>query len=954
MAEFVVGQKYVSSPEPELGLGTVVRVDGYQVGISFLASGENRIYAVDTTVLKRARFHEGETITTKDGRAFPVVRFDETDGLFIYFGANEEAREDQLSDVATFSGPIDRLFGGMGDSGDTFDLRYRTLRAKNRLLRSPWRGFMGGRVDLIPHQMYILHEVSARQSPRVLLSDEVGLGKTIEACLIIQRMRAIGRANRILILVPESLVHQWFVELLRRFNLWFSIYDEARCVAAENSSDGQNPFLDEQLVLCAVDFLASNEARGTQSIEAGWDMVVVDEAHHLEWTPESSSPEYALVERLGKISSGLLLLTATPTQLGLASHFARLRLLDPDRYGELQAFRKEADDYGAVASIAGKIADGTALDKSDREQLTRIFNKDLGGLKARLSDFESGKRNAKEALLKALLDEHGTGRVVFRNTRGQMKGFAKRMYCPAPLNAGGDSRTLMDRLVKEFDAEFRDEGAPIRYSFKGDPRLDWLVSFLKGKREAKALLICKTKRKALALEAALREKINVKVALFHEDLALVQRDRNAAWFSEPEGARLLICSEIGSEGRNFQFAHHLILFDLPSNPGLLEQRIGRLDRIGQTATIQIHVPYAVGSSQEYVADWYHQGLDAFETCVHGVSEYRKEFENRLYEKAMAYGADKKGPSRESLESFIEETIAFREKLDTALKEGRDRLLEMNSFDADVAADVVASIRDQEVKDAFRPIVLELMDHFGVRIDEHESGDLFLNARHAYVDSFPQIPEEGMLATFQRARAIEREDIDFVSQDHPLFGEVMGLLIDSDQGSSCFSIVESEESNALVEAIFVLEPVAQSSLHVERFMARTPLRAVVDISGNDISQKKDRAWMETQLKDGSLNRFLETRGLAREALVDMIDQAEEIVLEESSRLKREAKSRMTTVLGDELQRLRDLRMINSNVRLEEIELAKDEIVGLTACIDNARLRLDSIRLVVAGDVSHLAP
>jgi len=132
-----------------------------------------------------------------------------------------------------------------------------------------------------------------------VLADEVGLGKTIEACLILQRLLAIGRANRVLILVPESLTHQWFVELLRRFNLWFSIYDEERCIAVEQSDPGQNPFLAAQLVLCSVSFLAQNDIRRDQAVAAGWDIVVVDEAHHLAWTPGHVSPEYALVEQLG-------------------------------------------------------------------------------------------------------------------------------------------------------------------------------------------------------------------------------------------------------------------------------------------------------------------------------------------------------------------------------------------------------------------------------------------------------------------------------------------------------------------------------------------------------------------------------------------------------------------------------------------------------------------------------
>ncbi|MBT6381836.1 MAG: DEAD/DEAH box helicase family protein, partial [Opitutales bacterium] len=311
MAGFVAGQRYISEPEPELGLGTVVSVGSFQVGIRFLASGEERLYASDTIVLKRARFRVGEKVSNREGESFKVDQVEEREGLLYYSGEDLSFCEDVLSDSTSFSSPHDRLLGGRSDPGEVFDLRYKTLRTQSELRRSPMRGFTGGRVDLIPHQMYILHEVSSRQSPRVLLSDEVGLGKTIEACLILQRLRAVGKAERILILVPESLVHQWFVELLRRFNLWFSIYDEGRCRAAEKSSPGENPFLDGQMILCSVDFLANSEVRSEQAIEAGWDLVVVDEAHHLEWTPEKSSSEYELVEALGQKSPGLLLLTAT-------------------------------------------------------------------------------------------------------------------------------------------------------------------------------------------------------------------------------------------------------------------------------------------------------------------------------------------------------------------------------------------------------------------------------------------------------------------------------------------------------------------------------------------------------------------------------------------------------------------------------------------------------------------
>jgi ATP-dependent helicase HepA len=152
---------------------------------------------------------------------------------------------------------------------------------------------------------------------------------------------------------------------------------------------------------------------------------------------------------------------------------------------------------------------------------------------------------------------------------------------------------------------------------------------MKALHPAKVLLICRSKEKVLALEQALKERGHLKVGVFHEDLTIVQRDRNAAWFSESGGARLLLCSEIGSEGRNFQFAHHLVLFDLPLHPELLEQRIGRLDRIGQSEDIHIHVPYLTGSPQEVLVRWYHEGLNAFEDYLEGGNQLMQIFSDRL-------------------------------------------------------------------------------------------------------------------------------------------------------------------------------------------------------------------------------------------------------------------------------------------------------------------------------------
>lgn len=936
----------MSEREPELGLGLVTELDHNRITVEFPATREKRIYARGTPVLKRVQFNVGDKIATREGASFTIETVTEENGVLIYAGSDKRVPESGISDITSVSSPAERLMAGQADPSEVFDLRLRTLENQSRLRQSAVRGYLGGRIDLIPHQFYILHEVASRHIPRVLLADEVGLGKTIEACLILQRLLVIGRVKRALILVPESLVHQWFVELLRRFNLWFTIFDEPRCLACEESEPDKNPFQSSQLGLASVSYLAGSESRKEQIVAAGWDLVIVDEAHHLAWNQQESSADYQLVEQLAQNCPGLLLLTATPTQLGLTGHFARLRLLDPHRYDDYQTFLEESDRFGAVAAIADKIIAHQPLTTKDHTTLRKIFDRDPAGLDAHLEALSAGKPGASEALLRTLLDQHGTGRVVFRNTRAAMTGFPKRKYCPAALADG--SPTLLTRIARELQAEETGDHESIRYSFKDDPRIDWLIKLLKSHSSAKILLICKTERKVLALEAAIKERLNLNLALFHEGLPLVQRDRQAAWFAEPNGAQLLICSEIGSEGRNFQFAHHLVLFDLPLNPGLVEQRIGRLDRIGQTQTIRIHVPYLTGSADEAVAEWFHRGLDAFETSLHGGNEYYQNYHERLLKLAVDYGEGRlKETAQTKLESFIKETAKFHGVLAEKLKSGRDHLLELNSFNGTVANEVIERVRGADGDPRLKTFLTELLDHFGVRVTDHEEGDITLNADHAYVEGFPSIPRDGMLATYDRSRAIVREDIRFLSADHALVQDTIDLLIDSPAGTTAFCLQEADKPNLLLEAVFVLETMAEARWHVDQFLAPTPVRVLVDIHGRDLTDERDTFSLAREITDAPLPRFLEKPGFNSTLLKNLLEAATERATTRTLSLKQTARETAAAVLTADLQRLVTLGKLNENVLPEEIDLAKKQVRQTRTAIEQARLRLDSIRLIVEG-------
>ena len=464
MPDFKPGQRWISVAELQMGLGTIMRVEQRTVSVMFLATGESRNYAVDTAPLTRVRYGPGDRVRSIDGWEMQVSQATELDGLLRYQGVRDDGSQAELPEGlldcdVRLSRPRDRLLSGQLDHDRWFELRYRTLQQLNRLGHSDIRGLIGPRTSLLPHQLYIAREVAKRYAPRVLLADEVGLGKTIEAGLILHQQLLTERVRRILILVPETLLHQWLVEMLRRFNLRFSLFDEQRC-ADETDGGYDNPFEAEQLVICDLAFLSNDALRRQQALDSGWDLLVVDEAHHLAWSEDDPSTEYQLVEALAGQTGSVLLLTATPEQLGRAGHFGRLRLLDPQRFHDYRAFLAEEAAYAPVAELAARLLDGHPLDAAQKDQL-KAWLEDVSGL-------------AREDIIDRLIDRHGTGRVLFRNTRHAIKGFPRRSlhvyglplpteYAdvtahPCPERAKGDAWTAIDPRVPwlyNFKLDFR-------------------------------------------------------------------------------------------------------------------------------------------------------------------------------------------------------------------------------------------------------------------------------------------------------------------------------------------------------------------------------------------------------------------------------------------------------------------------------------------------------------------
>ncbi|QEP42942.1 RNA polymerase-associated protein RapA [Ectothiorhodospiraceae bacterium BW-2] len=965
--EFTPGQRWICDTELQLGLGTVVECEPRRVTLRFDSCDETRSYARDNSPLTRIIFSPGDSIKTTTGEQLQVDEVMQLHGLVIYSamsldGTGVNVLESDLDHRLQLNRPADRLFSGQLDNQKWVSLRYQSWQQLQQLRRSPLWGLSGVRTALIPHQLYIAYEVGRRYQPRVLLADEVGLGKTIEAGLIIHQKYLSGQASRILIVVPEPLLHQWLVEMVRRFNLNLTLLDEERCQQLD--SEGDNPFLSQQLVLSGQSFLSHSVERRQQALQAQWDLLVVDEAHHLQWSEDEVSDDYLAIEELARTIPAVLLLTATPEQFGRESHFSRLRLLDPDRFCSFSDFIEQEQSYAPIADAVEQLLTQAPL-TAELEQLIRntgIEGDNLTALQQLQSEESSVQQQARTELIDHLLDRHGTGRILFRNSRERISGFPERQLVAHPLPLPEQYRQpLDDYLCALIPDELTPDSAqfhPLLYPeqlwqhdseqsdgwTRFDPRISWLIEQLQQQRQEKIVAITATAQSAIDIAHALRHRANLTTALFHEQMTLLERDRAAAWFADREqGCQLLICSEIGSEGRNFQFAHQLVLFDLPLNPDLLEQRIGRLDRIGQTRPVTIHLPYLEGSLQQLLYHWYHQGLNAFEQTATTAQSLQQRFWPQLRQSIITLHLD---------ESLLQQLQQADATLRQQLRQGRNRLLEFNSCRPHIANRLVA---DAEQLQQDRPLThwLDQLFHLiGVDAEPHSAFSTILRPTEQFLGDFmPDLTSDGLTMTTHRATALANESLHFFSWEHPMVQEALESLLSSERGNASLATFKEprfEPGTLLLECWYRLEPAGHHAGELSRYLPPQLLRQVIDDNLQEWSSSLPFEELQPLLQPVKRDIARQVIERSRPVLQQLLKQSGELAEAQRPQRLATAQQLAETALQQEIDRLQALAQINGQVRLEELTHLQQQRQRLEQLLTLATLQLDSVRVLVVVD------
>ena len=476
-----------------------------------------------------------------------------------------------------------------------------------------------------------------------------------------------------------------------------------------------------------------------------------------------------------------------------------------------------------------------------------------------------------------------------------------------------------------------------------DPRINWLLDFLISHPdpEEKILVISRTRTEVAAIVEAVKSRSRVDVAHFHEQMPLVQCDRQAAWFTEPDGARVMVVSEMGGEGRNFQMASHLVLIDLPRDPELLEQRIGRLDRIGQGDTIQIHLPYLEDSAQAVLFHWYNEGLNAFEhTCPAGHSVF-VQLELQLI--------DVIHHPEQGMDSLVASTKDLHQKLTAELHDGRDRLLEYNSCRKNFADELKQRSEQQDSQNKLPEYMGNVFDCLGIDSEVHSENCLIIRSTDEMVNQLPGLPDDGLTITFDRTTALSFEDAQYLTWEHPLTRTAMDMVTSSEMGNTAMTAISKthiKSGSILLECIYSLEVPPISSLQSDRYLPPTSIRVMIDEQGNDHQQdlthefiRQHRVHVPTKMA----NKIVRAKD---KDLRKLLSLCEEIAQKQTPDILNQAHQQSAEILTREINRLKALRKINPNIRDEEIEFFEQQLAALNEVLDGASLRLDSLRVLIA--------
>lgn len=1025
-----VGQLVWCPSDPTLGIGVVTAVESSQVRVRFLRLQEERQYTTRSAepIIVRYQIAVGERVRNRGGEEHRVLKRLEAErkGLAIYeLEDGEQIVESELIPEVRDIGAMERLATLTLAHPEVVRARIQGLELAKLGKRPGRAAVLGARVAWLPHQIDVACRAIERDPVRMLLADEVGLGKTVEAALIYAGLRHEGRARRVLILTPESLTIQWLGEIYRKTHELLVLLDDERIDDAEADMPGLGPFEAYQRIVASIDMIAKDPDLAAFCLKSEWDLVIIDEAHHLKWKgekgKEGGNAAYKLALALSKKTRHMLLLTATPMALDPAEYHALLRLLDPTRFDDPSAFEAIAQRASIIRDVGrqvGAALEGGTLSKSVYADAVKVLEDDPDDLEVleRLFKTKPSAKDYKELagrVLEALLHRHGLADYVVRNRRGPVGGLPQRKPQTIPLvpsekqdqlievgeavmfnlvssMTGAERNATLGRLLRALWATPRaladilmqispalvKELAPLIEKVTkaapdaqglptGDARLRWLVQQLRGLTKGDKLLVfVETQVAVQALHAALEPYVGQNVAVFHRGLSARDQDRQVAWFRDANGPQVMLSTEAGGEGRNFQFCNKVVLYDLPWRPATIEQRIGRIDRVGQARDVHVLVPYFKSGYEAAILKVMQESIGVLDSTVGGIDHQLEYVSDRLAELVLQ-SAKGKGNIAELWKALYRETDKLVKEARERIENDVDVILDHASFSPQRAQAVLQTV-PENLEEKLEELVQRFAEHNKVALKPKGNGLFAIEGAPGATGRTDD--ETNFIGTFSRTYALDHEDVEFLSFGHPLVAQALEWAREAHDASASLALARGFDREGAVflwrYGIDLPDDVPQ----VATYFDDTAFTFALDEAGNRVPELEVLLESSTRPLDRMDPAPLRTSIQRWRRLVDQnYDSAQKFAESAADKAREAAAGRL---LGSFAQRERDLRRsqarelqgvkpkskqrrdLEAQHDLARRDLAEDK-QRITTAIEGAMPRLQAVvavRLMRAKQVS----
>jgi len=747
-------------------------------------------------------------------------------------------------------------------------LRREAFRLLDAYRNDPAAALSNSRVEPKPHQVSVLIRALEKPQARLILADEVGLGKTIEAGLILKELRARGVLRRVLILAPASLLTQWIWELRSKFNEPFVLHDASYIRSLEQKYPDLNPWAREQNVIASFQFARLDAERVA---EADWDLVIFDEAHHARrhWDDGDPRPTkaYELMQALRDRVGGMLLLTATPMQLHDFELYSLVELVEPGLFRDYADFQSSRGEVARINRIVAwlRVGSGTSSERADlaaylsaasgpssvvgadlaqlkgrqdvitwlesrhrlSHALVRNRKAEVGGFTKRIArripvEPTEAERELERDVLAYIHRKYraidtansaiGLVLVTFRkllasSTRalaGALERRAQRLLLPGDVDIGDltDDPDTADELAKLLALSAKDaalEATELRGLAERARKIDdtklveleqTMVQHFRDHPDEKVLIFTQF----LGTLEMIRERLGraFLVEVFHGGLTREEKDR--AYLAFKQRAQILVSSEAGGEGRNFQFCHILVNYDLPWNPMRIEQRIGRLDRVGQKSNVLIYNFAVQGTLDEQILDVLDTRIRLFVESVGALDQILGDVEARLSEIFMQ-DVDTARREIARYELDLETLLGLAKQKDQQLQ---DLVMDAQSFRRDEAARLMeqhpmATHGDLEVF-----VRRALARYPSAVVEERGPGVLVIQVpdvlRARARRQRQQTLSDYYRGSFDYKVALDDETLEFFAFGHPLVDNLVTVATDDETSP----LVHLENPDALEE------------------------------------------------------------------------------------------------------------------------------------------------------------